>query len=131
MSFVAAAAGTYRITISPLRTDDETTGRYEIKVIELRKATDEESRQTESREAKAKGIALLAEIETTIAEIKSPLNRIQAQLKAAELLGSQRKARRQVHGRRDCRHKRIYGKRRSWQRTVPHAVSLLGNYGMK
>ena len=36
MSFVAAAAGTYRITISPLGTDDETTGRYEIKVLELR-----------------------------------------------------------------------------------------------
>ncbi len=87
VSFVAAAAGTYRITISPLDTDDETTGRYEIKVLEIRKATDDELKANKNlEEVKAKGIALLAEIETTIPEIKSLHNRIQAQLKAAELL---------------------------------------------
>jgi hypothetical protein len=87
VSFVAAAAGTYRITISPLGTADATTGRYEIKVLELRKATaDELKEQKNLEEAKTKGIALLAEIENTILEIKSPHNRIQAQLKAAELL---------------------------------------------
>jgi len=87
VSFVAAAAGTYRISISPLGTDDETTGRYEIKVLELRKATDDELKAKKNlEEAKAKGIALLAEIESTLPQIKSPHNRIQAQLKAAELL---------------------------------------------
>ena len=87
VSFVAAAAGTYRITISPLGTADQTTGRYEIKVLELRKATDDEIKANKNlEEVKAKGIALLAEIEATIPQIKSPHNRIQAQLKAAELL---------------------------------------------
>jgi hypothetical protein len=87
VSFVAAAAGTYRISISPLSSDDQTTGRYEIKVLELRKATDDELKAKKNlEEAKAKGIALLAEIESTLPQIKSPHNRIQAQLKAAELL---------------------------------------------
>lgn len=87
VSFVAAATGTYRITISPLGTDDQTTGRYEIKVLELRKATDDELKAKKNlEEVKAKGIALLAEIESTLPQIKSPHNRIQAQLKAAELL---------------------------------------------
>lgn len=87
VSFVASAAGTYRITISPLGTADQTTGRYEIKVIELRKATDDELKAKKNlEEAKTKGIALLAEIESTLPQIKSPHHRIQAQLKAAELL---------------------------------------------
>jgi hypothetical protein len=87
VSFVASAAGTYRITISPLGTADQTTGRYEIKVLELRKATDDELKAKKNlEEAKTKGIALLAEIESTLPQIKSPHHRIQAQLKAAELL---------------------------------------------
>ncbi len=88
VSFVAVAAGTYRITINPLGTSDQNTGRYEIKLLELRPATDQELKVEKNlQEAKAKGIALLAEIEATIPQIKSPHNRIQAQLKAAELLG--------------------------------------------
>ncbi|HJS24494.1 MAG TPA: PPC domain-containing protein [Pyrinomonadaceae bacterium] len=87
VSFLAAAAGTYRIAISPLGTSDQTTGRYEIKLLEVRQATDQELKANKNlEEVKAKGIALLAEIETTISEIKSPSSRIQAQLKAAELL---------------------------------------------
>ncbi|HEX7772956.1 MAG TPA: PPC domain-containing protein, partial [Pyrinomonadaceae bacterium] len=87
VSFVASTAGTYRITISPLGTTDQTTGRYEIKVLELRKATDDELKAKKNlEEAKTKGIALLAEIESTLPQIKSPHNRIQGQLKAAELL---------------------------------------------
>lgn len=87
VSFVASAAGTYRITISPLTPDSQTTGRYEIKVIEIRAATDQELKAEKNfEEVKAKGIALFGDIETTIQEIKSPHGRIQAQLKAAELL---------------------------------------------
>ena len=87
VSFVAAAAGTYRLTVGPLDPADQTTGRYEIKVVEMRAATDQELKANKNlEEVKAKGIALLAEIETTIPEIKSPSSRIQAQLKAAELL---------------------------------------------
>ena len=87
VSFVASAAGSYRIRISPLDPDAQTTGRYEIKVLEIRAATDEELKANKDlEEIKAKGIALLAEIETTIQEIKSPYSRIQAQLKVAEFL---------------------------------------------
>ena len=43
-------------------------------------------RYKDREEIKAKGIALLAEIETTIQEIKSPYSRIQAQIKVAEFL---------------------------------------------
>lgn len=87
VSFIATAGGTYRITISPLSSTDQTTGRFEIKLIEVRQATDQELKTNKNlEEAKAKGIALLAEIETTAEQIKSPHNRIQAQLKAAELL---------------------------------------------
>lgn len=87
VSFVATAAGTYRITLSPLDSAGQTTGRYEIKVLELRQATDQELKANKNLdEVKAKGIALLAEIETTIQELKSPHSRIQAQVKTAELL---------------------------------------------
>ena len=87
VSFVVTAAGTYRITVSPLDSSDQTTGRYEIKLIEVRAATAEELKAHKNlEEVKAKGIALLADIETTAEQIKSPHNRIQAQLKAAELL---------------------------------------------
>ena len=87
VSFVATTAGTYRITVSPLSSADQTTARFEIKLIEVRQATDQELKASKNlEEVKAKGIALLAEIETTAEQIKSPHNRIQAQLKAAELL---------------------------------------------
>lgn len=87
VSFVAAAAGAYRITISPLNSDDPTTGRYEIKVVEVREATEQELKASKNlEEVKAKGIALLMELDPTIQQIKSPFGRIQAQLKASELL---------------------------------------------
>ena len=87
VSFVATAAGSYLITVSPLDSADQTSGRFEIKLLEMRPATDQELKANKNlQEVKAKGIALLAEIEPTIQEIKSPHNRIQAQLKAAQLL---------------------------------------------
>lgn len=87
VSFVATAAGSYRITVSPLDSADQTTGSFEIKLLEVRPATDQELKANKNlQEVKAKGIALLAEIEPAIQEIKSPHNRIQAQLKAAQLL---------------------------------------------
>lgn len=87
VSFVASAAGVYRISIIPLDPDGQTTGRYEIKLLEVRKATDQELKANKYLEdVRTKGIALLAEVETTIQEIKSPYSRIQAQLKVAEFL---------------------------------------------
>lgn len=89
VSFVAAAAGTYRITVRPLYDGDATTGRFEIKVLEVRKANEQEIKASKNQEVvKAKGLALLVEIEGLIAEIKSPLTRIKAQVQAAQLLWS-------------------------------------------
>lgn len=87
VSFVAAIAGAYRVNVSPLNAGDAATGRFEIKVLEVRKANDQEIKASKNQEVvKAKGIALLAEIEGLIAEIKSPLTRIKAQVQAAQLL---------------------------------------------
>lgn len=88
VSFVAVAAGNYRITVGPLEPKDPNTGRYQIKILELRQATDQELKTSKNLEVtKARGLALLTEIEGIIPQIKSPQNRIKAQLQAAQLLG--------------------------------------------
>src|SRR5919206_3690623 len=87
VSFMATESGKYRIAISPLNKDDATTGRYQIKLIEAREATEEEIEAAKNREgAKAKGIALLLELREAISQIRSPHTRINAQLTAASLL---------------------------------------------
>jgi hypothetical protein len=85
VSFLATEAGKYRIAISPLNKD--ASGRYQIKLIEAREATEEEIEASKNREAaKAKGIALLLELRDPISQIRSPHTRINAQLTAASLL---------------------------------------------
>lgn len=87
LSFVAVAAGSYRIVVGPLDPKGTTAGKFEIKIVELRKATDQELKTSKNLEAtKAKGIALLADVEAMIPQIKSPLARMKAQLQAAQLL---------------------------------------------
>ena len=88
VSFVAAPAGIYRIIVSPL-SPEAPAGRYEIKLLEVRPATEQEIKASKNQEfVKAKGLALVAEMEGLIAEIKSPLTRIKAQIQAAQLLWS-------------------------------------------
>ena len=88
VSFVAASAGIYRIVVSPLN-PEAPAGRYEIKLLEVRPANEQEIKASKNQEfVKAKGVALVAELEGLIAEIKSPLTRIKAQLQAAQLLWS-------------------------------------------
>lgn len=89
VSFVGATAGAYRINVSPLSPGDPSTGRFEIKLLELRQANEQEIKASKNQElAKVKAIALLIEIDGLIAQIKSPLTRIKAQLQAAQLLWS-------------------------------------------
>src|SRR5215212_3451069 len=89
VSFVAASAGAYRITVSPLDSGDASTGRFEIKVVEVRPANEQEIKASKNQEVvKAKGIALLAEMEGLIAQIKSPVTRIKTQLQAVQLMWS-------------------------------------------
>jgi hypothetical protein len=87
VSFVAATAGTYRINVTPLN-QDATEGTYEIKIIEMREATEQELKSSKNKEGlKEKGVALLGEAEGLIQEIRTPQTRIKAQLQAAQMLG--------------------------------------------
>jgi hypothetical protein len=87
VSFVAKEAGKYRIAIVRLNSDDSTTGSYQITLTEVREATEEEIASSKNRdEAKAKGIALLLELRDAMSQIKSGNTRINAQLRAANLL---------------------------------------------
>ena len=87
VSFVATAAGVYRINVGPLDQNDSRSGRYQIKILELREATEQEIKAGQNLEVvKAKGVALLAELEGLIPEIRSPFTRINAQILAGQLL---------------------------------------------
>lgn len=87
VSFVATESGKYSVAVSPLNKDEPTTGRYVVKLIEAREATEEEIELSKNREAvKAKGISLLLELKDAISQIRSPHTRINAQLTAANLL---------------------------------------------
>ena len=87
VSFLASAAGKYRVSVSPLNSEQTVSGHYEIKLVEVREATEEEIATSKNRDAaKAKGIALLLDLRDAIAQIKSPSTRINAQLTAANLL---------------------------------------------
>ena len=87
VSFVGIAAGSYRITVSPLDPHDAATGRYQIKLHEQRQANEQEISAGKNQEVvKAKGLALVSEIEGIIPQIKSPFTRIRAQLYTAQFL---------------------------------------------
>ena len=87
VSFVAASAGNYRIAVSPLDPWDTTTGRYQIKIVEVRPASDQELAVTRNLGAiKARGIALLKDVEEIVPQIKSPYTRIKTQLSVGNIL---------------------------------------------
>ncbi len=89
VSFVGSAAGAYLISVSTFNPADASTGQIEIKLLEMREANEQELKASKNQEVvKAKGIALLVEMEGLIAQIKSPLTRIKAQLQAAQLIWS-------------------------------------------
>lgn len=86
VSFVAPAAGTYRITVTPLN-QDAGEGRYEIKIIEVREATEQELKSSKNMEGiKEKGIALLGDAEGLMQEVRTPETRLRAQLQASQML---------------------------------------------
>jgi hypothetical protein len=88
ISFVGVTPGAYQIVVELLDPKDTTTGQYQIRIVELRQATEQELKAARNMEgAKARGIALLTtEVEGLIPEIKSAHTRIRAQLQAAQLL---------------------------------------------
>lgn len=87
VSFVAVTAGAYRVVVAPLNDQDKSSGMYEIKVVELRQATEQEIKTSKNLEVvKAKGLALLNDVDGLLAEIRSPQTRIRVQMRAAQLL---------------------------------------------
>ena len=88
VSVVTAAAGVYRIEVAPLGpSETPRTGRYEIKIVELRKATEQELQaQTDQEKLKTKGLALLIEVTQNLQELHQPYRRAGFQIQAAQLL---------------------------------------------
>jgi hypothetical protein len=88
VSFVAGAAGTYRIAVTPLDQDGVAApGKYEIKIVEIRDATEDELKTDKNQEVvKARGLSLLDDIEQAITSLHSPSTRLRAQLKLAQML---------------------------------------------
>lgn len=88
VSLVSVIPGVYRIEVAPLgQNTNALPGRYEIKILDLRHATDDELQTGKNQEVlKARGLALLAETAETLAEIRLPQTRVRAQLQTAQLL---------------------------------------------
>src|SRR4030095_3879584 len=86
--YIAGANGNYRIEVAPLgQFETVAPGRYEIKVVEVRKATEQELQTARSQEAiRAKGRALLVEVTQSFDQLHRPQTRAEMQIKAAQLL---------------------------------------------
>ena len=90
VSVIAELPGPYRIEVAPLDpSEDPQSGRYEIKVVELRKATEQELQSVRNLELlNQKAIALLKETTATFPELNNAQARARFQTKAARLLWS-------------------------------------------
>jgi hypothetical protein len=84
---VALSSGTYSIEVAPLSQVEGVTGQFEIRLTEVRGATEPEL-QTARRPdvVKAKGIALLTTLADMLSEVRSAPTRIRFQIQAAQLL---------------------------------------------
>lgn len=84
--FVSDASGNYRIDLVQLA-GGEGTGQYEIKVEELRKATEHELHGLKNeRTRKAKGLALLTETMPAVDHLRLPETRVELRIKAGQLM---------------------------------------------
>jgi len=87
ISFVTETKTAYRIEVTPLAREVVPAGKYEIRLNELRAATEQEIKDSNNQEAlKARALALLNEVEGTIAELRLPQTRIKAQIQIAGML---------------------------------------------
>src|SRR5690348_2878152 len=85
ISFVVIEKGSYRVQVTPLNVEGETSGRYQIKIVEVREATEDELKAGKNQEAmKARAVALLGDVEMLIPELRVPQTRIRAQIQAAQ-----------------------------------------------
>jgi hypothetical protein len=88
VAIISATAGVYRIEVAPLgQTANISPGRYEIKVVELRNATEQELQAGKNQELlKARGLSMLTELAGSFDQIRLPQTRVRAQLQASQLL---------------------------------------------
>jgi hypothetical protein len=88
VSFAAATAGVYRVSVTLLNPEANTpNGKFEIRIVEVRQASEQELNTAKNLETvKAKGLDLLADIESLIADIHSPITRAGTQLQLAQML---------------------------------------------
>jgi hypothetical protein len=87
---IAEAAGLYRIEVAPLgQYESPPPGRYEIRIVELRKATEQELQAAQNQEMlKQKAIAMLMQITESFPELHSAQTRARFQIKTGQLLWS-------------------------------------------
>ncbi len=88
VTVIADEAGVYRIEVAPLSQPDSLRpGRYEIKIVELRKATGQELQgQRDQEKLKTRGMALLIEVTQELLTLHQPYRRAGFQVQAAQLL---------------------------------------------
>jgi len=87
VTLIAATSGVYRIEVAPLSGYENPSGRYEIKILEIRKATEQELHAGTNQEVtKAKGLALLSEAIQNFPQLRRPQTRARFQILAAQLL---------------------------------------------
>ncbi|HEV2904607.1 MAG TPA: PPC domain-containing protein [Pyrinomonadaceae bacterium] len=86
VEFVAESSGNYRVDVVQLAGGDA-TGQYEIKIQELRKATEQELQSMKNeRTRKAKGLALLTDTMPSVDQLRLPETRVEIRIKAAQLM---------------------------------------------
>lgn len=87
-SLTSVDAGTYRIEVAPLgQFVDPAPGRYEIKVLEVRAASEQELQVAKNQEAyKARALGLLSEVADSVSQLRVLRTRVKTQLQTAELL---------------------------------------------
>jgi hypothetical protein len=88
VSLTSTIAGMYYVEVTPLgQNEDLAPGKYEIRIVEVRRATDEELQAGKNQELlKAKGVALVANLADTLPEIRSLQTRVNAQIHTGQLI---------------------------------------------
>src|SRR5262249_52148326 len=83
---ISETAGTYRVEVALLNeAETSASGKYEIKIIDLRKATEEELRFRKNENTrKSKGLALLVETSQNLDQLRLPETRIVMRIEAAQ-----------------------------------------------
>jgi hypothetical protein len=90
VSLLAESTGIYRFDVTPLdQFRKPQPGRYEIRIADLRQATEQESRQGRTEEVlKARGVAVLKDTTAALQDLRQPQTRAAYQIRVARLLWS-------------------------------------------